>query len=436
MTQELSNLITNKEARIAVVGLGYVGLPLSVEFAKAGFKVVGVDNFQDKINMLMRGESYIADVLSEDLKNVVEEKKLIGSYSFENISEADVIVICVPTPLDNHKDPDVSYIKDACKTISPKLKKGCLVILESTTFPGTTEEVVQPLLEEHGLRAGKDFYLAFSPERVDPGNKNYNTKNTPKVVGGINKESTDLAALVYSSFNESVHKVSSPRVAEMEKLLENIFRIVNVSLVNEMALLANRMDIDIWEVIEAAATKPYGFMPFYPGPGAGGHCIPLDPFYLSWKAKEYNFNAKFIELAGEINDMMPHYILVKALNVLNRRQKSLNGSKILVLGVAYKKDISDDRESPILKIIELLRHKGAEVIYNDPYVKKITVANGKVEDLYSQELTGELLRDVDLVLIGTDHSFYDYDKIPKEAQLVVDTRNAIKSREFKNVYRL
>jgi len=430
---DLKQKIFQKKAKIAICGLGYVGLPLAVELAKVGFSVFGLDMQKDKVKQVNQGKSYILDVESEDLKKVVSKGNLKAISDSRTLGKTDVIIICVPTPLTKHKEPDISYVKAVTQDIAKNLKKGQLVILESTTYPGTTREVILPALAKSGLKVGKDFYLAFSPERVDPGNKQFKTKDIPKVVGGMTKKCTDLAALVYSSFIKQVHKVSSPETAEMTKLLENIFRIVNISAINELALLCDKMKIDIWEVIEAAKTKPYGFMAFYPGPGIGGHCIPLDPFYLSWKAKEHDFYARFIELASEINVMMPHYVITKITYALNQQKKPVAGSKILVLGVAYKKDVADVRESPVLKIIQELLHKRAKVLYHDPYVQKIKLEN---KILNSSKLSSKLLSNVDCVLIATDHSTFDFNKIAKQAKLIVDTRNGIKERGLKHVYRI
>ena len=430
---DLKQKILKKKAKVAIIGLGYVGLPLAVELAKVGFSVFGLDMQGDKVKQVNQGKSYISDITSKELKNVVSKNKLRATFDNRVLGKVDVIIICVPTPLTRHKEPDISYVKAVTQDIAQNLKKGQLIVLESTTYPGTTREVILPILEKSGLKVGKDFYLAFSPERVDPGNKKFKTKDIPKVVGGVTKKCTNLTALVYGSFIKQIHKVSSPEVAEMTKLLENIFRIVNISAINELALLCGRMKIDIWEVIEAAKTKPYGFMPFYPGPGIGGHCIPLDPFYLSWKAKEYGFYARFIELAGQINDMMPHYVVTKVAYALNQHKKPIAGSKILVLGVAYKKDIDDIRESPVLKIITELLHKKAKVLYNDPYIPKLKLEN---KILTSSKLSNKLLSNVDCVLITTDHSNYNFKNIAKNAKLIVDTRNGIKERGLKHVYRI
>ena len=420
MGEGIAKKIKEKKALVGVIGLGYVGLPLALSFAEAGFKVIGLEQSQKRREQVNRGESYISDVKDESLSRAVKSGQLKAIDNYLPLKKADAVCICVPTPLDRNKQPDISYIKSVANNFAKILRKGQLVILESTTYPGTTEEVVKPILEKSGLKAGQDFYLAFSPERVDPGNKKFDVRNIPKVVGGINKESTAIAALFYQQIADKVHQVSSPRVAEMEKLLENVFRSVNIALVNEMAILCKKMGIDIWEVIDAAKTKPYGFMPFYPGPGIGGHCIPLDPFYLAWKAKEYGINTKFIELAGEINEKMPEYVVELVQDSLNDRGKTLKKAKIAVFGVAYKKDISDWRESPSLKIIELLKHKGARVEYNDPFVPQLKI-NGWT--MYSKE--AKALRRADCAVIVTDHTQYDYRKILKEFPLVVDTRNAL-----------
>jgi len=411
--------------RISIVGLGYVGLPLALEFAKAGLTVFGIEQNPVKVEKINRGESYIEDVDSKELSTVVSNGKLKAFTDFYPVKDSDAIVICVPTPLTIHKEPDISYIVNVTGEIAKFLKKGHLVVLESTTYPGTTEEVVLPILEKSGLKAGIDFYLAFSPERVDPGNKEFTMRDIPKVVGGINKESTELAGKLYSYITDKVYPVSSPKVAEMEKLLENIFRLVNISFVNELALLCQRMGIDIWEVISAASTKPYGFMPFYPGPGLGGHCIPIDPFYLSWKAKEYDFDVRFIELAGEINDSMPYYIVDMAMKALNTQRKALNGSRILIIGVAYKPNVADPRESPALKIIPELEKLGALVEYYDPYIREIKIGD-KIYD--SAVLTEEKINSSDCILIVTDHNNIDYNLLYKNAKLIVDTRNALRKR--------
>ncbi len=423
--QNLKRNILTRKANVAVVGLGYVGLPLSIACANAGFRVFGIGKDKGKIEKLKKGESYIGDVSSEEVKKAIAKKRFIPSLDASSLKKADIILICVPTPLDKYKIPDASYIEEATKTIASHLKRGQLVILESTTYPCCTEELVKPLLEQSGLKAGNNFWLAFSPERVDPGNTSYPLSKIPKIVGGIDKHSTDLAALFYEQFTPKPFKVSSPRAAEMAKLLENIFRLVNISLVNELSLLCGKMGVDIWEVIEAAKTKPYGFMPFYPSPKIGGHCIPLDPFYLSWKAKEYNFWPRFIELAGEINEQMPHYVVTKVISALNGVKKSVKGSKILIWGVTYKKDIADERESGAFEIMWDLERKGAKLDYFDPFVKTFTV-NKKLRKSISYK--PRMLKSYDLVLILADHSGFDYEELARNAGLVVDTRNAIKAR--------
>ncbi|MFC1651580.1 nucleotide sugar dehydrogenase [Patescibacteria group bacterium] len=433
---DLLEKIKSKKVTVGVVGLGYVGLPLAVEFAKVGLKVIGFDVQKEKIDLVNKGESYIGDVKNKELKKVVDSKNLKATTDVKLLESVDAVCICVPTPLDKHGQPDISYVKASTEQVAKHLQRGQLVILESTTYPGTTREIILPILEKKDGKVGKDFYLAFSPERVDPGNKKYHTGNTPKVVGGMTPKCNQLAAELYKTFNPKIHTVSSPDIAEAEKILENTFRIVNVSMINEFALLCDRLNIDVWEVIDAAATKPYGFMPFYPGPGIGGHCIPIDPFYLTWKAKEVDFYPRFIELAGEINSMMPHYTMTKVNYALNKVKKPLRGSKVLVLGVAYKKDISDYRESPALNVIKLLKHKGCDVEYHDPYVPEFNDAHGTGLKMKSiPELTKEKLAEADCVVITTDHSDYDWNMILDSAQLIVDTRNVIKDRTNDKVYR-
>lgn len=423
--QVLEKKLREREAKIAVIGLGYVGLPLAVEKAKAGFTVVGIERKKKRVDMVNQGKNYIPDVINLELERVVEEGKLRATQDFEVISKVDVICICVPTPLTKNKEPDVQYIQGVTDKFIPYLRKEQLIVLESTTYPGTTEEVILPRLQRKDLKVGEDFYLAYSPERIDPGNKKYRMNNIPKVVGGITKRCTYLARVLYEQVvKEKVYSVSSTRVAEMEKLLENVFRNVNIALVNEMTLLSNRMGINIWEVIEAAKTKPYGFMPFYPGPGLGGHCIPIDPFYLAWKAKEYDFNTRFIELAAEINNRMPYHIVDRLSRVLNEHRECLNGSKILILGVTYKKNIGDLRESPVLKIIQLLEEEKAKVSYHDPHIPNFLFQNRRYE---SVKLRKDAIRSADLVLISTDHDFYNYEEIVEEAKLVFDTRNATRN---------
>lgn len=426
--------IEQRDAKVAVIGLGYVGLPLAVEKAKAGFKVVGIDRNPERVAMVNQGENYIPDILGSDLATVVGEGKLHATQDFSMISDVDVITICVPTPLDKNKQPDTSYIEGVVEQSLPYLHKNQLVVLESTTYPGTTEEVIKPQIEAHGFTVGKDVFLAFSPERVDPGNDRYKTKNTPKVVGGVTPDCTEIAATLYEQILDGeVYRVSSPRVAEMTKLLENIFRIVNISLMNELALLCEKMNIDIWEVIEAAKTKPFGYMPFYPGPGLGGHCIPLDPFYLSWKAKEYDFSTRFIELAGEINDAMPYHVVERAMELLNRSGKALRGSKVMLLGMAYKRDIDDLRESPALKVARLLADRGAKLSYHDPYIPQINSAG---LELAGAPLKREILAAQDLVVVTTAHTNVDYEMVVDHAPLILDTRNATKGMQSPKILRL
>lgn len=427
---ELLDKLENKKATIGVIGLGYVGLPLAVEKAKAGYRVIGFDIQKEKVDKVNKGINYIGDILDGDLKEVVEAKKLMATNDYSFLKDVDAVAICVPTPLDKNKQPDLSYIINSAKEIAKYLHKGMLVVLESTTYPGTTEEVIKPILDDTGLICGEDYFLAYSPERVDPGNKQYNTKNTPKVVGGVTKQCTKIAAALYRNVLESeIFEVSSPKVAEMEKIYENTFRNINIALANEMAIICNRMGIDVWEVIEAAKTKPYGFMAFYPGPGLGGHCIPIDPFYLAWKAREYDYHTRLIETSGEINNYMPEFVVERISRILNRFKKPINGSTILLLGVAYKKDIDDIRESPALKIISILEKEGAIVKYNDPYIPEFK-HNNKL--YHSENLTSDLLSSSDLVVITTDHTKYDYEYIVKTSQFVFDTRNATKNlKEFK-----
>ncbi len=422
----LQDKIQEKTARVGVVGLGYVGLPLSVEYAKAGFEVVGIDNDPRKIEKLAAGENYIDDVVDADLKSVVASGKFRAEVNYDNVSEMDVIFVCVPTPFTANKEPDVSFIEYAGKGIATGLRAEQLIILKSTTYPETTEKLLQPILEKGGLKAGEDFHLAFSPERIDPGNRTFTTANTPVVVGGVGEESTVLAVAISEKVISEVVPLSSPRAAEMTKLLENIFRSVNIALMNELAQLCDRMGgIDIWEVVQAAATKPFGYMPFYPGPGIGGHCILVDPYYLSWKAKEYDFHSNFIKLAGQTNENMPYYVLDLIIRSLSINGGAISTSKILILGVAFKKNVDDIRNSPALKVMELLHARGGvNMIYNDPWVPTLEV-NNKTYD--SKELTQQLLQDSDCVVITTDHDKYDYNFIVENAKLVVDTRNAAKN---------
>jgi len=422
--QTLLNKIQTKTATIGVVGLGYVGLPLAVEKAKAGYKVIGFDVQEKRTDMVNQGMNYIGDVVDEELKEFTANNRLYATTDYSFIQEVDAVAICVPTPLDMYQQPDTSYVESSGKEIAKYLHEGMLVVLESTTYPGTTEEVLMPILESNGLKCGEDFFLAYSPERVDPGNKQYNTKNTPKVVGGVTPACTEVAAALYSNVLEGdVHLVSKPAVAEMEKILENTFRHINIALANEMAILCNKMGIDVWEVIDAAATKPYGFMPFYPGPGLGGHCIPIDPFYLTWKAREYNYHTRLIELAGEINNSMPEFVVTKSMYALNQEGKAMRGAKIAILGVAYKKDIDDVRESPVLDIIEMLDKEGADITVCDPHVKSFRSCNTVIEPV---ELTKEIVETADLVIITTNHTAFDYNLIGEHSQLVFDTRNALK----------
>ena len=424
LKQQLLDKINNKTAKVGVVGLGYVGLPLAVEKAHAGYQTIGFDVQDKKVNMVNEGKNYIGDVVDETLKKLVEDGSLKATTDFSFVKDVDTICICVPTPLDLYKQPDLSYVVSSTKSVAQYLHKGMLVILESTTYPGTTEEVLKPILEESGLKCGEDFFLAFSPERVDPGNKQFNTKNTPKVVGGCSEDCTEVAAALYRNILEGdIHTVSSPAVAEMEKILENTFRSINIGLANEMAILCNRMGIDVWEVIDAAKTKPYGFMPFYPGPGLGGHCIPLDPFYLEWKAKEYDYHTRLIETSGEINDSMPEFVLDNVMKILNKHKKALNGAKVLIMGVAYKNDIDDYRESPAFKVIELLEKNGADLMVNDPYCP---VSKYKDKTYHSVDWT-EVIDDADIVIVTTNHSCYDYESMVARAKVVYDTRNATKN---------
>jgi UDP-N-acetyl-D-glucosamine dehydrogenase len=416
--------IKNKSAVIGVIGLGYVGLPLAVEKAKTGYHVIGFDVQEKKISMVNEGINYIGDIVNSDLKEVVDKGFLSATSDYSKLEGCDAVTICVPTPLDEHYQPDISYVEASSKEVGKYIHKDMLVVLESTTYPGTTEEIVMPILEQSGLKCGRDFYLAFSPERVDPGNKLYNTKNTPKVVGGVTEKCTEIAAAMYETVIEGeIHKVSSPKVAEMEKLLENTYRNINIGLANEMAILCNRMGINVWEVIDAAKTKPYGFQAFYPGPGLGGHCIPIDPFYLTWKAREFDYHTRLIETSAEINQYMPEFVVERVMKILNKGKKTLNGAEVLVLGVAYKQDIDDFRESPALKVIENLEKHGAEVRYNDPYIPAFQY-RGK--EYASVELTKENLKSADIVVITTMHTAYDYQLIAENAAMIFDTKNAMK----------
>jgi UDP-N-acetyl-D-glucosamine dehydrogenase len=429
----LKERLADGSAVFGVLGLGYVGLPLAVEMAAAGHRVVGFDVFDDKVARVNAADSYNADIASETLAPLVTAGLLCATTDFARVCECDAVVICVPTPLNEMKEPDVSFVVEAAESVTPFLKHGVLVALESTTYPGTTEEILQPILERSGLRVGDGFFLAFSPERVDPGNEMYSTKNTTKIVGGVTSECTEVAVAFYSAFLDDVVAVSSTRVAEMTKLLENIFRCVNIALVNELLMLCGRMGIDIWEVVDAAKTKPFGFMPFYPGPGLGGHCIPIDPFYLSWKAREYDFHTAFIELAGKVNEDMPYYVVSRAMDSLNDVGKALSKCRVLIVGVAYKADIEDMRESPAIRISELLLEKGANVAYHDPHVAEFSVSGTELERC---DLTTETVAGADLVLIVTAHTGVDYALIGAESRLVLDTRNALKGLASPSVVRL
>jgi UDP-N-acetyl-D-glucosamine dehydrogenase len=431
--QELIEKIKRREARCGVIGLGYVGLPLGLEFARAGFRVTGIDLDQRKVDAIQSGRSYIVDVSDKEIAEPVKAGKLTATTDFSTIRDLDTINICVPTPLRKTKDPDLTYIVSAVGEIRKYLRPGQLVILESTTYPGTTDEVVQPALESSGLLVGRDFGLAFSPERIDPGNKQFQTKNIPKVVGGVTESCTAAAAALYGQCMDTVVPVSSTRVAEMVKLLENTFRSVNIGLVNEIALMCNSLAIDVWEVIDAAKTKPFGFMAFYPGPGLGGHCIPIDPFYLSWKAKMHGFETRFIELAGHINESMPRFVVEKVTDALNRHSKSLRGSRIHILGVAYKAGVNDVRESPALNVMRILREKGAVLSYTDPYIPTIRDEGLELDSL---ALSNGYLGDLDCVVILTNHPEFDYGNVVATSRLVVDTRNALQGRKGENIIRL
>jgi len=433
LTNSLKNKIENKSALVAIVGLGYVGLPLAVAFAEAGYQVLGVDVQQSRADQVNSGISYIADVSSQRLGQAVSASLIEATTDQGRLKEADAICICVPTPLTKTREPDLSYVIYEAERIQETIKADQLVVLESTTYPGTTKEVILPILEKSGLTEGAGFYLAYSPERVDPNNQKYNIKNTPKVVGGLSPSSTELAALLYGQIADNVVSVSSPQTAEMTKVFENVFRSVNIALVNELAQLCEKMGISVWEVIKAASTKPYGYMPFYPGPGIGGHCIPLDPYYLANKARELDFHTRFIELASDINEQMPYHVTSRIIDALNSQGKSLKGSNVLVLGVAYKKDIEDTRESPARKLIELLHDKGAKVSYNDPYINEVKLVG---VNLTSVELSKQLLSSADCVVIATDHSCYDTKHIVAQATMVFDTRGITTDIESEKIHRL
>jgi len=429
----LLDRIRSRDAHVGVIGLGYVGLPLAVEFARAGFSVTGFDVDAHKAAQINAGTSYIPDVPDADLAAAVRGGKLRATTDMRGLGEMDAIDICVPTPLRKTRDPDLSYVVLAVEAVAATIRPGQLVILESTTYPGTTEEVVRPMLEAKGLHADVDFLLAFSPERVDPGNQRFTTKNIPKIVGGVGPASTEAASLLYGATVQTVVRVSSTRVAEMVKLLENTFRAVNIGLVNEIALMSHKMDIDVWEVIDAAKTKPFGFMPFYPGPGLGGHCIPIDPYYLSWKARQNGFECRFIELAGHINASMPHYVVERVSDALNTVRKPINGSKVHLIGVAYKRDVNDLRESPALDVIELLSKRGAALSYSDPFVPEIQHGGHTFKSI---DLPSALESKPDCAVICTDHSTFDYDALVKSGIMIVDTRNALKDRRESTIVRL
>ncbi|MCX6150750.1 MAG: nucleotide sugar dehydrogenase [Ignavibacteriales bacterium] len=434
--------INNTSAVIGIIGLGYVGLPLALEFVNKKFKVIGFDLDPKKPEILSKGKSYIKHISEERIKTAISSGFFSATTNFSLLPEVDAIIICVPTPLDEHREPDVSYIVNSGKVIAQYLRKGQLVVLESSTYPGTTDEILLPMFEESQnsklktknstFNVGVDFYLAFSPEREDPNNPDFTTGTIPKVVGGVTPKCLEIAKALYDKIIVKTVPVSSTRAAEATKLLENIYRSVNIALVNELKMVFDRMDIDVWEVIEAAKTKPFGFHPFYPGPGLGGHCIPIDPFYLTWKAREYDINTKFIELAGEINTLQPYYVVEKSSEVLNKFKKSLNGSKVLILGAAYKKDIDDMRESPTLKLIEIFAEQGADVSYNDPFVPKLYKTRKYNYDLQSVDLTKENLKTYDLIVLSTDHSSYDYKFIADNSNLIVDTRNAFEKNGVKS----
>jgi UDP-N-acetyl-D-glucosamine dehydrogenase len=429
--QALQEKIRTRTARVGIVGLGYVGLPLAVEFASAGFTVTGIDLSEEKTRSVNAGVSYVGDIATAAMKPLVEAGKLRATTDFSVIAELDTINICVPTPLRKTKDPDMSYIVSACQEIAKHLRPGALVILESTTYPGTTDEVVLPMLAKGGMEVGKDFFLCFSPERVDPGNPKYNTKNIPKVVGGVTPECTATGQLFYSQALQTVVAVSSTQVAEMVKLLENTFRMINIGLVNEIAMMCDRIGINVWEVIDAAATKPFGYMPFYPGPGLGGHCIPIDPFYLSWKTKQAGIEARFIELAGYINGQMPHFVVDKVQNALNDAGKPVKGSRIHIMGVAYKRNIDDMRESPALDVALLLQRLGARLSYSDPHVPVL-----KLDGLSMEAMPETAAAGADCVVIVTDHAAFDYGALVRRSALIVDTRNALKGVSAPNIVTL
>lgn len=426
MKETLLKKIENKEITVGVVGLGYVGLPLAVEKAKAGFKTIGFDVQNKKVALINEGHNYIGDVVDDDLKKLVESGMLKATSDFSKVCDVDFIAICVPTPLDEHQQPDISYVKSSTEEIAKYMTKGTMVTLESTTYPGTTEELMKPILESSGLKCGEDFYLGFSPERIDPGNKQFKTKNTPKVVGAIGDDAREVIAAMYRAVLDSdIYEVSSPAIAEMEKILENTYRNINIGLANEMAILCKKMGIDYWEVVDAAKTKPYGFQAFYPGPGLGGHCIPLDPYYLSWKAREYGFHTSMIEASMMVNDRMPEYCVDRAAEVLNNHKKALNGSKVLVLGVAYKNDIDDYRESPAIDVIEILKKRGADTDFYDSYIPSFK-SHGK-EYKGIEKFDADVVASYDLVVVTAAHTNIDYDMVQRNAKAIFDTKNALKN---------
>jgi UDP-N-acetyl-D-glucosamine dehydrogenase len=435
---EIIKKIQNKSAKIGIIGLGYVGLPLGLEFAGNGFDVLGFDLDTEKIKYLERGESYIKHIGSERINNSVKDGKLSATSDFSKISEVDAIIICVPTPLNEYREPDMSYVEGTAKTIAEYMRTGQLIVLESTTYPGTTEEILLPLFQnansagDNRFEVGKDFYLAFSPEREDPNNEKYSTSTIPKVIGGVTENCLKSAIALYDQVIVKTVPVSSPRAAEATKLLENIYRSINIALVNELKMVFDRMDIDIWEVITAASTKPFGYTAFYPGPGLGGHCIPIDPFYLTWKAREFEVNTKFIELAGEINTFQPHYVVEKAMEVLNEYKLPLNGSRVLILGAAYKKDIDDMRESPSLKLIDLFTERGAIVDYSDPYIPSLPKTRKYNFEKVSVDLSPESIKSYNLVVLSTDHTDFDYKMIVHNARAILDTRNAFEKNNLKS----
>ena len=424
---DLRQKIEKKEAGVGIIGLGYVGLPLVIEFVNSGFRCIGFDIDRKKIDSLKAGKTYIKHIPAQKIQQIIDSGLFDATDDFSRLKDVDCIIVAVPTPLDKHWQPDLSFIENTSEAVSKHLRKGHLVVLESSTWPGTTEEAMRPILEKSGLKAGKDFYVAFSPEREDPNNPKYNTRTIPKVVGANDPEALACTVALYNAVIVKTVPVSSSQAAEATKLLENIFRSINIALVNEMKMILDRMGIDVWEVIEAASTKPFGFMPFYPGPGLGGHCIPIDPFYLTWKAREYDMPTRFIELAGEINSSMPYWVVQKTADALDKKKKALNGSKILILGAAYKKDIDDVRESPTLKLIEILESRGVHVDYNDPYIPVMPSVRKYQYDMKSVPVTPANLKKYDAVIISTDHTAYDYDAVVKYARLVIDTRNATRA---------